>query len=368
MDHENAKAHEQDNQGGKSTAKYSVALFNDALVGKSVIELRSLLDKDFVISRICRKDGKIEMPNGTTKLAKEDKLHIISDEAYRASVIAFFGEEIQMSVQDWNEMDEQFVTKTLIITKNHINGKTLGQLKVRSVFGVNVTRIIRAGIDLVASADLELQVGDNIVVVGGEEDVQSFAKAVGNSTVELRHPNLIAIFLGIAIGVFFGSIPFTFPGMPQAVKLGLAGGPLVVAILVSKFGYKFKVVTYTTQSANMMLREVGISLFLAAVGLGAGEGFVETIAGGGYMWVLYGVIITMVPLLITATVGRLVCKLNYFTLMGLMAGSTTDPPALAYANSLSSIDRAAVAYATVYPLTMFLRIFAAQILVLIAVS
>lgn len=366
LDAENKKANEADNQGGKSTAKYSVALHNDALVGKTVVELRNILEKDFVISRICRKDGKIEMPNGTTKLSKEDKLHIISDEGYKASVVTFFGEEITMSVQEWNEMDDQFITKTLIITKNHINGKTLGQLKVRSVFGVNVTRIIRAGIDLVASADLELQVGDNIVVVGGEKEVQSFAKAVGNSTVELRHPNLIGIFLGIAIGVFFGSIPFTFPGMPQAVKLGLAGGPLVVAILVSKFGYKFKVVTYTTQSANMMLREVGISLFLAAVGLGAGEGFVETIANGGYMWVLYGVIITMVPLLITATVGRLVCKLNYFTLMGLMAGSTTDPPALAYSNSVSPNNKQAVAYATVYPLTMFLRVLTAQILMIIA--
>ena len=226
-------------------------------------------------------------------------------------------------------------------------------------------RVNRAGVDLIADSRLQLQLGDRVTVVGSEEAIANVERFLGNSLKRLREPNLITIFIGIALGVLVGSIPFMIPGIPQPVKLGLAGGPLIVAILISKFGPKYKLVTYTTMSANLMLREIGIALFLACVGLAAGENFVETVVNGGYKWIGYGVIITVVPLLIIGTVGRKMCKLNYFTLMGLLAGSMTDPPALSYANAMAGNDMPSVSYATVYPLTMFLRVITAQLLILL---
>mgnify|MGYP003048573787 CR=1 FL=1 len=262
-------------------------------------------------------------------------------------------------------MESQFINRRILITKPELNGKRLGQLKLRKLYGINITRINRAGVDLVAKPGLTLQVGDRVNVVGTETAVSNVEKVLGNSMKRLNEPNLITIFVGIALGIVLGSIPISFPGIPQPVKLGLAGGPLVVAILISRFGPKYKLITYTTISANLMLREIGISIFLACVGLGAGEGFVDTIIhGGGYIWVGYGVIITILPLLITGLVGRYYCKLNYFTLIGVLAGSTTNPPALAYSNDLTSCDAPAVGYATVYPLTMFLRVLTAQLLIL----
>lgn len=356
-------------KGEKEAVKYSVAVKNSAVSGKTIQELHQLIDKKFVVSRLCRTNGRIEIPTSSSILYEGDKLLVISGNQSRPSITTFIGEELNMSADAWLKLDTELAVKKIVITKPAINGKTLEELRVRSVFGVNITRITRAGIDLVAAGDLELQLGDRVLVVGDEKDIESLAKVLGNSAKQLREPNLVAIFLGIAIGVFFGSIPFMLPGIPQPVKLGLAGGPLIIAILISRFGYKFKIVTYTTQSANLMLREIGISLFLAAVGLGAGEGFIDTIVNnGGYVWIGYGVIITVLPLLIGAAVGRFVCKLNYYTLMGLLAGSTTDPPALAYSNSASPNSHPAVAYATVYPLVMFLRVLTAQILVLQALS
>ncbi len=364
-ENEHARAEEADNT--KSAVKISVEVRNEALAGKTIEAMHDLLDKDYVVSRLCRADGKIEIPTGETKIKVGDKLLIITDEQNRESVTAFMGEALDMDSQAWKELDTQLVSRKIIITKEHVSGKTLEQLKVRSVFGVNVTRVTRAGVDLVAAGDLALQFGDRVVVVGSEENIESLARMLGNSAKDLRHPNLMGIFLGIAVGVIFGSIPFTIPGMPQAIKMGLAGGPLIIAILISSFGYKFKVVTYTTQSANMMLREIGISLFLAAVGLSAGEGFIDTIVnGGGYLWVIYGVVITAAPLLIGAAIGRFGYKLNYYTLMGVMAGSCTNPSALAYSNSVSPNNRQAISYATVYPLSMFLRVLTAQIMMLIA--
>ena len=233
---------------------------------------------------------------------------------------------------------------------------------------MNVTRVIRAGIDLVATARLELQLGDRIIAVGQQKDIERLSERVGNSVKQLNTPHLVGIFIGIAVGVIFGSIPFLIPGIPQPVKLGLAGGPLIVAILISRFGFKFGIITYTTQSANLMLREIGISLFLAAVGFSAGEGFVDTIINkGGLVWIGYGFIITMVPMLIVATVARVVFKLNYFTIAGLVSGSLTSPPGLAYSNALADTESAAVAYATIYPLVMFLRVLCAQIMILMAI-
>ena len=367
IERENEQARAEEADGAKSATKISVVVKNAGLTGKTIEQMHDLMDKDYVVSRLCRTNGQIEIPTGKTKLEMGDKLLIITDELNKDSIVTYIGGLIEMDSKEWRELDQQFVSRKIVITKEHVSGKTLGQLKVRELYGVNVTRVIRAGVDLVAAGDLQLQFGDRVNVVGSDENIESLAKVLGNSAKDLRHPNLMGIFLGIAVGVIFGSIPFAIPGMPQAVKLGLAGGPLIIAILISSFGHKFKVVTYTTQSANMMLREVGISLFLAAVGLSAGEGFIDTIVnGGGYLWVIYGVIITVVPLLIGATIGRFVWKLNYYTLMGVMAASCTNPSALAYSNSVSPNNRQAISYATVYPLCMFLRVLTAQIMMLIA--
>ncbi len=367
VEQEHAQVQAEENGNMKAPVKFSVLVHNTALYGKTIMEMHSLFDKDYVVSRLCRANGKIEIPTGSTVLQEGDKLLVIADEQNKESIAVFLGESIIMFLKEWQALDSQLVSKKIVVTKEAVNGKTLAQLKIRALYGVNITRITRAGIDLVAAGDLELQFGDRVIVVGTEEDIDGVEKMLGNSTKDLRHPNLMGIFLGIAVGVIFGSIPFTIPGMPQAVKLGLAGGPLIVAILIARFGYKFKVVSYTTQSANMMLREMGISLFLAAVGLSAGDGFIDTIVnGGGYIWVIYGVIITIVPLLVGAAIGRFVWKLNYYTLMGVMAASCTNPSALAYSNSVSPNNRPAVSYATVYPLTMFLRVLTAQIMILIA--
>ena len=274
------------------------------------------------------------------------------------AITAFLGERVEVA---WEQLDKQLVSRRIAITKGEVNGKMLGEMRLRNCFGVNVTRVNRAGVDLVAKPNLQLQIGDRLTVVGPEAAVTNVAKVLGNSLRRLREPNLVPIFLGILLG----SIPFTFPGIPQPVKLGLAGGPLIISILISRFGPQYGLVTYTTMSANLMLREVGIALFLASVGLGAGDGFVETIIdGGGYAWIGYGFIITVVPLIIIGIIARTIYKVNYFTLMGLMAGSMTDPPALAYSNGIVGNDAPAVSYATVYPLTMFLRVLTAQMLIL----
>ncbi len=367
MDKELEKATGASEDTTKMATKYSVGIKNAAIFGKTIAELHSFIDKDFVVSRLCRENGKVEIPASDTKLYEGDKLRVISVDANKDSIVAFFGELLDMSSDEWHEMDSQMATRKIVVTKHKVNGKTLGELKVRSVFGVNVTRVNRAGVDLVAAPDLELQIGDRVLAVGDEQKLESFAKMLGNSAKQLREPNLLAIFLGIAVGVIFGSIPFMLPGMPQPVKMGLAGGPLIIAILISRFGYKFNIVTYTTLSANMMLREVGISLFLAAVGISSGEGFIDTVVNkGGFAWIGYGVIITLVPMLAGAAIGRFVFKFNYFQLMGLISGSGTNPSGLAYSNSVSPINQQAVSYATVYPLVMFLRVLTPQILILMA--
>jgi len=279
--------------------------------------------------------------------------------------VRFFGCQVEMTDNEWGIFDVDVVPRRVLVTNNSVNGRSLAELKLGKAFGITVTRINRAGVDLLAKPDTALQIGDRLTIVGTQQSIDGAAKLLGNSMKRLREPNLIAIFLGIALGILVGTIPFMIPGIPQPIKLGLAGGPLIVAILISKFGPKYKIVTYTTMSANLMLREIGISLFLACVGIDAGGNFVDTIVnGGGAIWILYGFIITIVPILIVGIIGRSIYKMNYYSLMGLIAGSTTDPPALAYANSTSGNDLPAVSYATVYPLTMFLRVLTAQLLVL----
>lgn len=367
FDKESEQLNNEDSSHANEAKPISLVVKNPAIFGKTVGELSGLLEhRDFVISRIWHDSNKqIEIASANVVLHENDKVFVITTEQDAETIKTFVGEVINMERKQWIRMESQFINRRILVTKQELNGKRLGQLKLRQLYGINITRITRAGVDLVATPHLTLQVGDRVNVVGTETAVTNVEKVLGNSMKRLNEPNLITIFIGIALGIVLGSIPITFPGIPQPVKLGLAGGPLIVAILISRFGYKYKLVTYTTQSANLMLREIGITLFLACVGISAGDGFVDTIVNnGGFAWIGYGFIITTVPLLIIGCIGRYFCKVNYFTLMGLIAGSTTDPPALAYSNATAGNDAPSVGYATVYPLTMFLRVLTAQLLIL----
>ena len=367
FDKENEQLNSEDSSHTNEAKPISLIVKNPAIFNKTVAELSNLLEhRDFVISRVWRDSNKqIEIASANTVLQENDKVFVITTETDAETIKTFIGEEIDMERTQWIRMESQFINRRILITKPELNGKRLGQLKLRKLYGINITRINRAGVDLVAKPGLTLQVGDRVNVVGTETAVSNVEKVLGNSMKRLNEPNLITIFVGIALGIVLGSIPISFPGIPQPVKLGLAGGPLVVAILISRFGYHYKLITYTTQSANLMLREIGITLFLACVGISAGDGFVDTIVNnGGFAWIGYGFIITFVPLMIIGCIGRYFCKVNYFTLMGLIAGSTTDPPALAYSNATAGNDAPSVGYATVYPLTMFLRVLTAQLLIL----
>jgi putative transport protein len=338
----------------------SVEIRNEAVDGKTIKEIKPLLNRAFVISRIRHRDSEneVELVNADTVLHLQDQILFISNPKDMEAIIAFFGRQISA---EW----EQLISRRILITKPELNGKSLAQLKIRNNFGASITRINRSGVDLVATPHLQLQMGDRVTIVGSELAVSHTEKVLGNSLKRLNHPNLIPIFLGIALGCILGSLPFMFPGIPQPVKLGLAGGPLIVSILISRFGPQYKLITYTTMSANLMIREIGISLFLACVGLGAGKGFVDTIIHeGGYVWIAYGAIITIVPLLVGGLIGRYAWKLNYYTLIGVLSGTNTNPPALAYSSELTSCDAPAVGYATVYPLAMFLRVLTAQLLIL----
>ena len=367
FDKENEQLNSEDSSHTNEAKPISLIVKNPAIFNKTVAELSNLLEhRDFVISRVWRDSNKqIEIASANTVLQENDKVFVITTETDAETIKTFIGEEIDMERKQWIRMESQFINRRILITKPELNGKRLGQLKLRKLYGINITRINRAGVDLVAKPGLTLQVGDRVNVVGTETAVSNVEKVLGNSMKRLNEPNLITIFVGIALGIVLGSIPISFPGIPQPVKLGLAGGPLVVAILISRFGYHYKLITYTTQSANLMLREIGITLFLACVGISAGDGFVDTIVNnGGFARIGYGFIITFVPLMIIGCIGRYFCKVNYFTLMGLIAGSTTDPPALAYSNATAGNDAPSVGYATVYPLTMFLRVLTAQLLIL----
>ncbi len=367
FDCENQKLEKEDTAHANEAKPISLVVKNPAIFGKSIGELSALMEhRDFVVSRVWRNDNKqIEIASAGTVLQEDDKVFVITTEQDAETIKAFIGIEIGMERKQWIRMESQFINRRILITKPELNGKRLGQLGLRKLYGINITRINRAGVDLVATPGLTLQVGDRVNVVGTETAVANVEKVLGNSLKRLDEPNLITIFVGIALGIILGSLPITFPGIPQPVKLGLAGGPLIVAILISRFGYRYKLITYTTQSANLMLREIGITLFLACVGISAGDGFVDTIVNnGGLAWIGYGFIITVVPLLIIGCIGRYFCGLNYFTLIGLLAGSTTDPPALAYSNTTAGSDAPAVGYATVYPLTMFLRVLTAQLMIL----
>lgn len=336
---------------------------NSFITGRNLMQISEFLKRDIVCTRLFH-DGNISIPNRNTVLHLNDEVLIVCAEADVEAIKSFIGPEVESG---WSIEDEKqpMVSRRIVVTNPKMNGKTLGKMHFSSVYGVNVTRITRQGMDLFASRNHHFHVGDRIMVVGPEDNVNRVAELMGNSVKRLDAPNIATIFIGIIIGILFGSLPFAIPGMPVPLKLGLAGGPLIIAILIGRFGYRIKLVTYTTTSANMMLREIGLVLFLASVGIKAGANFWDTVVDGdGLKYVLTGFLITIIPILIIGTIARVKFKFNYFTIMGMLAGTYTDPPALAYANSVCNREAPAIGYSTVYPLSMFLRIFTAQIIVL----
>ena len=347
----------------KEVQYMDVLLTNPQVEGAHIRDLSQLVHMNLIVSRLVRPDGEDELPDVDTVLHVGDRIRVVVDKENEKSVLLL---GMETSLPTDHKAHAHLVSRHVIVTKNELNGKRIGDLNVRATYHVSITRIRRAGVELLATRDLYLQLGDRITVVGEERAVDKVEQLFGNSTKRLDVPNLASIFLGIALGVLAGVVPIMLPGLAQPFKLGIAGGSLIIAILMSCFGPKLHIITYTTSSANLMIREIGIAMFLAAVGFGAGKTFIPTLLNGGYMWIGYGVIITLLPLLIVGTIARLWLKLDYFTLMGLIAGSTTDPPALAYATTVSSAnDRAAVAYSTVYPLTMFLRVLTGQLMILL---
>ena len=362
IDKEKEALDNEGNEGGNAIrASYQVC--NPALFGMTVASLIKDDGDRFVISRISH-GGVVETPGPATVLNEGDNVLVITSQAHEEAVKILFGKELEIPFSEWTAKKSSPVARKITITRSGLTGKKLRELNVRSLYGVTVTRVIRAGVELVANPNLYLQMGDTLLVVGDEEGIDKVARLFGNKASRLSHPNLVPIFFGIVIGVIFGSIPISFPGVPQPVKLGLAGGPLIKSILLGYFGPKMKITTYTTESANMMLREIGISFFLAAVGLGAGANFISAIVNGGYWWILYGFLITVVPIIVTVLVARLALKLNFYQICGLIAGSTTNPPVLAFAQGAYGTDYTSVNYATVYPLSMFMRVLAAQLLIL----
>ena len=342
-----------------------VAVENPAIFGQKLGSIMREFGGGFVVSRIM-KGEEIQFPTADSVLSEGDKLLIVTSQQEVDRVRILFGQEVPMHREDWVVKDHNMVTRRIVVTKSSLTGRKLKDLHFRDAFGVSVTRVIRAGVELVASPNLYIQVGDGLICVGTQDNIENLALKVGNSNDALNKPNLVPIFLGIVVGIIFGSIPIRFPGIPQAIKLGLAGGPLIIAILLGYFGPRYKITTYTTSSANLMIREIGISLFLAAVGLGAGADFWSSIVGGGYWWILYGALITLVPLCITFVVARALCHLNFYQICGLISGSCTNPPVLAFAQGMYGSDYTSVNYATVYPLSMFLRVLVAQLLILFA--
>lgn len=343
---------------------FSVCVKNEQIVGRTVRQIAEISQRDFVISRMFV-DGAAsptDVINGSTVLNLNDKLLITAAPRDIEAIIACLGEPTTV---DWEKCDKGHISRRILITRPEINGKTLAQLRIRSLFGANITHVYRSGVELVAAPHLQLQMGDKVTVVGSELAISHTEKRLGNSIKRLNIPNLIPIFLGIALGCLVANIPFYLPGIQAPLKLGLTGGPLVVAILIGFLGPKFHLITYNTISSNLMIREIGLCIFLACVGLGTGKEFIDTVFNGnGLAMVGYGAIITMLPLLIGGLIGRYAFHLNYYTLIGVLAGANTNPPALRYANDLTASDSPAVAYSTVYPFAMFLRIITIQILIL----
>ena len=367
LNKERAQLEEQDKDSQDTARRMHCEVENPAVFGKKLSEVMVGHADQFLVSRLMR-GNEIFSPGPDTVLEQGDKVLIVTSQPNVEAVRIVFGEEVPMHLEDWLQQDENLVIRRLCISKSSLTGKQLRSLHIRNTYGVTVTRVARAGVELVARPTLQLQMGDTITVVGTVKGIDQVARIVGNKPETLSKPNLVPIFFGIALGVIVGSIPIAFPGIPQPVKLGLAGGPLIIAILLGHFGPKWGITTYTTISANMMLREVGISFFMAAVGLGAGENFVASVVSGGYRWILYGALITLIPTFLTGLVARLVFKFNFYRICGLISGGSTNPPTLAFAQGAYGTDYTSINYATVYPLTTFLRVLSAQVLILFAVA
>lgn len=368
FDNERRIMMERNKENAESLEAVTLEVHNDSVCGHTIREIQELFGRKCVITRVLHeRTHDIELAESTTTLGMGDKIFLVASPFEVEALTLLIGPRINMNMAEWDAIEaNNLVSERCVITNPQINGKRLGDLKLRQTFNVTITRIIRAGVDLIADSHLLLQLGDRIVVVGKPESIKKISELMGNSVKRLDEPNLAAIFLGIALGVVLGSIPIFIPNVPVPVKLGLAGGPLIVSILISKFGPQMKLVTYTTLSANKMIRQIGITLFLASVGIGAGNGFVDTLTNGGYWWVLYGFLITTLPCLIVGVIARVKFRLSFFTITGLVSGTMTNPPALAYSNEICGNNQASVAYSTVYPLTMFLRVVTIQIMALLA--
>ncbi|MBS9765982.1 MAG: putative transporter [Flavobacteriaceae bacterium] len=344
---------------------YSLEVVNPQIFGKNIKYIQSVIKNSFVISRIQHfNTGQIEMVKSETILNKNDKILIVANEENLDILTTIIGNKIEMTDKDWTKLNSQIVSRRFIVSQPKINGKTIRQLNLRSLYGVNISRINRAGLNIIATPDLKIQIGDRVTVVGEEKALLSTKKVLGDSIRTLNTPNLFNIFLGVALGVILGSISFTIPGVPQAMKLGISGGVLISSILISNFGAKYKLIIYNPASTTLMLREMGIAMFLVCVGLSAGKNFINILLDGGYIWTLYGGIITILPLLIVGVIGRWYCKLNYFTLVGLLSGSVTLAAALAFSKETSDNPTPAVKYTTVFPLTMLLRVIIPQLILL----
>ena len=347
----------------KFAAKYSLEVVNGQIDGKKVSEIRNIIARQFVISRISHDGNKAFIADSESVVHLGDKLFIVSAVEDKEAILAFLGHEVDMLEQEWGEFEGKLVSRRIVVTRSKINGMKFSDLRLRTKYGINITRVNRAGVDLIPYQGMELQLGDKVMVVGSESAIEQVAELLGNSLKKLHQPHIFTIFLGIALGVFVGSIPFV--ESPQ-IRLGLAAGPMLMAILIGRFGTHWHLITYTTVSANLMLREVGLAMFLASVGLASRGGFVNSLISGGYIWILYALIIAIVPLVLVGIFARKVYKMDYYTLMGTLAGSMTNPIALTYANGVCGSDMPAIGYATVYPLVMFLRVVIAQTMIILS--
>ncbi len=344
----------------------SFKVTNDLVSGLSMLKLHTLISADYVFSRIEKPDGTVIVPTSKDCIELGDNVLVVCALQDEEIFTRFIGPKIE---KNWPMDKGPVVSRRILVTRTEYNGVKLGSLRLHAAYKLNVTRVNRAGVDLIASPNLRLQMGDRVTVVGKIEDIDHLASRLGNSMKRLNEPNLVTMFIGIFLGILLGSLPIQFPGMSVPMKLGLAGGPLVVAILISAYGHKIHLVTYTNSSANLLLREIGICLFLASVGIAAGKDFAETVFNlRGALWVGYGFVITVIPLIVVGCIARGKYKMNYLSIIGMMSGGYTDPPALAYGNKVANNDAPAVAYSTVYPLTMFMRVIVAQVVVLCFLS
>ena len=342
---------------------------NPAIYEKSIKDVMKLTDRHFVISRVWR-NGKVSIPTSDTLLHEHDHLLIISVKSDVENIKVLFGEQENVDWNkadiDWNAIDSQLISRRIAVTRNRVNGVKLGSLRLRNLYGINITRVNRAGIDLLASPDLRLQIGDRLTIVGEANSVNTVGKILGDEIKRLNNPNLLAVFIGISLGMLLGALPITLPGMSTPVKLGIAGGPIIVGILMGAFGPRFHLTTYTTMSANLMLRQLGIIIYLAGLGIDSGVHFFETVfRAEGLLWFGLGFLLTIVPVLIVGFIASQFFKLDYAHNVGMLCGSMANPMALSYANTTVDGDEPSVSYATVYPLSMFIRVISAQLVLML---